>query len=231
MVMKRFYKIVSVDDVGHRVLLDGKAMKTPAGNAFLLPTLAMAEAVAEEWRAQTETIKPDSMPITRMNATQIDRVSPRRAEMEAEMVAYAGSDLLCYRAEEPAALVERQAVTWDPLLHWAAGKLGLSLSVTAGIMPITQPPAAMEAAAKHVASLTDSELTALALAVPPAGSFVIGAALVAGKLTADEVFAISQLDETFQIELWGEDYEAADRRAALKVEFIEIERYLQLARA
>lgn len=229
--MKKFYKTVSVDQAGRRVLLDGKPMKTPAGNGFVLPTLAMAEAVAEEWRAQAETIKPDSMPITRMNATQIDRVSPRREEMETELVAYAGSDLLCYRAEEPAALVERQAVTWDPLLHWAAGKLSLSLSVTAGIMPITQAPEALAAAATYVAGLNDSELTALALAVPPAGSFVIGAALVAGKMTSDEVFAVSQLDETFQIELWGEDYEAADRRAALKVEFIEIERYLKLARA
>jgi chaperone required for assembly of F1-ATPase len=228
--MKRFYKIVSVDEAERRVLLDGKPMKTPAGNGFVLPSLAMAEAVAAEWRAQGETIKPESMPITRMNATQIDRVAPRRSDMEAEMVAYAGSDLLCYRAEEPAALVERQAVTWDPLLHWAAGKLGLSLSVTAGIMPIEQAPEALIAAASYLAGLSDSELTALALAVPPAGSFVIGAALVSGKMTSDEVFAVSQLDETFQIELWGEDYEAADRRAALKAEFIEIERYLKLAR-
>lgn len=229
--MKRFYQTVAVDAQELRVLLDGKPIKTPAGNPFILSSLALAEAVAEEWRAQVDTIKPDQMPLTRMSATQIDRVTPRRVDMEAELVAYAGSDLLCYRAEEPAALVERQAVAWDPLLHWAAGKLGFSLAVTAGIMPIEQPAEAITAAARHVATLSNDDLTALALAVPPAGSFVIGAALVAGKMTADEVFAVSQLDETFQIELWGEDYEAADRRAALKLEFLEIERFLKLARA
>ncbi|MFD2264270.1 ATP12 family chaperone protein [Lacibacterium aquatile] len=228
--MKKFYKTVTVDEQGGRVLLDGRPIKTPAGNPLIFASLPLAQGIADEWAAQGEKILPETMPLTRMSATQIDRVAPRRSEMEIELVAYAGSDLLCYRAGEPAALVERQAATWDPLLHWASGKLGLSLVPTSGIMPIDQSEEAMAAAARYVVGLSDVELTAFALAVPPAGSFVIGAAMIAGKLTAEEAFSVSQLDETFQIELWGEDYEAADRRAALKLEFIEIERFLKLAR-
>lgn len=233
--MKRFYKEAqSAQQDGTSdwsVLLDGRTVRTPGGVQLVVSSGALAQAVAEEWQAQETEITPDSMPMMRLTATCLDRVAPRRAEISADIVAYAASDLLSYRAETGSDLRQRQDAVWSPWLDWAAARLGIGLIVTDGIMPVEQTADALAAAERHVAGLTDFELTVLALAVPAAGSFVLGAAFVVGALTAAELFAVSQLDETWQIEQWGEDYEAADRRAALAAEFDALERYLRLSRA
>lgn len=229
--MKRFYKEASVaaQDGGFGVALDGKPVRTPGGAVLSVPTENLAAAVAVEWAEQTGEVRPLGMPLTRLVLTQIDRVAPRRAEVAAELLGYAGSDLLCYRAED-AALADRQKTVWDPLLDWLAARYGVTLAVTDGVMPVAQSAEAMAPLAAKLATLTDAELTALALAAPAAGSLVVGLAFLEGRLSADEAFAVSQLDETYQIEQWGEDYEAADRRAELLREFQDIARFLILTR-
>lgn len=231
--MKRFYRQVTVAALadGLAVTLDDKPMKTPAGNPLRLATPALAGAVAAEWEAQTGDIVPDTMPMTRLAATTLDRVAPRREALIADMVSYSQSDLLCYRSDQPGDLLDRQNAAWGPWLVWAEAHLGLTLTVTAGLMPVDQPPESAAAAQRFADALQDFELTALVLSVPPAGSFVLGAAFVAGQMTAAELFALSQLDETFQIELWGEDSEATLRREALMAEFSGIERFLRLSRS
>lgn len=228
--MKRFYKEAAATalEAGFGVALDGKPVRTPGGSVLTVPTQALAAAVAAEWAEQTGDVRPLGMPLTRLVLTQIDRVAPRRTEVAAEMLAYAETDLLCYRAEE-AALADRQRAVWDPLLDWLAARYGVTLAVTDGLMPVAQAAACAPLAAK-LDGLGDADLTALALAAPAAGSLVIGLALLDGRLSAEEAFAVSQLDETYQIEHWGEDYEAADRRADLAREFQDIARFLTLNR-
>lgn len=229
--MKRFYKeaTVSAHDSGFGVALDGKPVRTPGGAVLSVRTESLAAAVAAEWAEQTGEVRPLGMPMTRLALTQIDRVAPRRAEVAAELLGYAGSDLLCYRAEETA-LADRQNTLWNPLLDWLTARYGVTLAVTAGLMPVAQAPEALAPLAEKLATLSDADLTALALAAPAAGSLVIGLAFLEGRLSAEEAFAVSQLDETYQIEQWGEDYEAADRRADLLREFQEIARFLVLTR-
>ncbi len=229
--MKRFYKeaTVSAQESGFGVALDGKPVRTPGGAVMQVATSALAAAVAAEWAEQTGEVRPLAMPLTRLVLTQQDRVAPRRAAVAAEVLAFAESDLLCYRAEE-ATLADRQQALWTPLLDWLAACYGVTLAVTDGLMPIKQAPSALEPLARRIEALDDAELTALALAAPAAGSLVVGLALLDGRLSAEEAFAVSQLDETYQIEQWGEDYEAADRRADLLREFQDIARFLSLHR-
>lgn len=230
--MKRFYKEAAAVplDAGFGVVLDGKPVRTPGGATLQLATSALAAAVAAEWAAQTGDVRPLAMPLTRLALTQQDRVAPRRKEVAAEVLAYAETDLLCYRSGDDATLAARQQSLWDPLLHWVVASYGASLTVTDGLMPVAQSAAALAPLAAKIDALDDAELTALALAAPAAGSLVVALALLDGRLSAEEAFAISQLDETYQIEQWGEDEEAAERRAELRREFQEIARFLALHR-
>lgn len=230
--MKRVYKQVAVaaceGDQGYVVMLDDKILHTPGKQVLVMPSERLAVAVAEEWAGQGEDIVPDSMPLTRLAATATDRVAAAPDTVAEELMRFAATDLLCYRAEEPEVLKARQATLWQPLLDWAAARFGADLAVTCGIMPQEQSEQSLAALRQALDGLDALALTALMVATSVAGSLVIGLALVERRLSAEEAFAVSQLDESFQIEQWGEDPIAAARRAALKDDLVAVERFLEL---
>ena len=203
---------------------------TPAKAALLLPSQAFAEAIAEEWRSQGERLKPANLPLTQLANTAIDRVAPDPKPVIDELIAYAGSDLVCYWAERPAGLVERQRRHWQPLLDDLALRHDALLSVHHGIVPRPQPPAALAALTHRLQSLPPFTLAGLAAVTGATGSLVIALALTEDRLTPEQAFELSQLDETYQIEQWGEDAEAAARRRALKQDILHTHRFLTLAR-
>ena len=209
--MKRFYKAATIeaDGDGFVIRLDGRAVRTPARALLLLPTRALAEAVAAEWAAQEANVRPDTMPLTRLANTAIDRVAARRGEVIDEVAAFGGSDLLCYRTAEPDVLAARQDDVWTPFLDWARDRLGAPLAVTRGIMPVRQSEASLAALRGEVAVLDTFRLTALHALVHGFGSLVLGLAALHRIAALDDLWAASRLDETFQAEEWGIDDEAA----------------------
>jgi chaperone required for assembly of F1-ATPase len=215
--LKRFYEEASAAacERGFSVQLDGRDIRTPRQAVLVLPSAGLAEAVAGEWAAQGERIEPATMPLMSLACTAIDQVAPNRGAAIGELLDYAGSDLLCYRAEHPEALVARQAGVWQPLLDWAARDLDAPLRVTCGIRHEPQPEDALAALRRSVEVLDDLSLTALDCATRASGSLVIALALHRGRVGADAAFEAAELDATFQIELWGEDPEATRRRAAV----------------
>ncbi len=231
--MKRFYKEAKIvpADGAFAVELDGKPLRTPEKRALIVPTAKLAEAIADEWQGQGITVKPLSLPFTRLVSTAIDRVTPRRAEVIAEIAKYATTDTLCYRADEPLALVERQQKIWQPLLDWAEARLGASFVVTHGVSPVAQSPATLAAIERVVAAHDAMRLVALHLTTTACGSVVLGLALLAERISAEEAFAAAQLDETFQIERWGEDAEQTITRDALKEDIALVTRFAALLRA
>jgi chaperone required for assembly of F1-ATPase len=231
--MKRFYDSVAVvaADAGYGIALDGKPVRTPAKTALAVPTRALADAIAAEWRAQGEEIDLATLPLTRLASTALDLVAPRRAEVAADVARYAGTDLVCYRAGHPPQLARRQHAAWQPLIDWATLRYDAALDVTIGIVPIAQPVASLRALAAAVAAYPPLELAALHMATAACGSLVVALALIEGRLDADEAFATAQLDETFEIELWGEDTEATQRRALLKDDIALARRFVDLVRA
>ncbi|HTW52729.1 MAG TPA: ATP12 family protein [Stellaceae bacterium] len=228
--MKRVYKSVTTCGVdgGWGVTLDEKPLRTPAKRDLTVPSEALAAAIAAEWDAQSADIRPETMPLTRLAATAIDRTAAGRDKIVAEIANYAGTDLVCYRAEHPPALGARQEAVWQPLLDWAAGRYDAGLAITAGIVPLAQSPASLKAYAGVVGAFDDFRLTALQAATGACGSLVIALALHEGRLDAEAAFAASQLDETFQIEAWGEDNEAAKRREALAADIAAVARFFAL---
>lgn len=227
---RRPYREVAVARLpeGHGVRLDDRALLSPAGRALVLPTAALAEAIAEEWRAQGDRISPPTMPLMQFAATAVDKVAPAAVDTVAAIAAYAETDLLCYRAEAPAALVERQQRLWQPILDWAALHLDASFAVVTGIQPRPQPPAVLAAVQGAVAQLDPFRLAALASLTGATGSVVLALAIAAGRIDAETAFALSQLDESFQIERWGEDAEAARRRGNLRLDILMAARFLAL---
>ncbi len=219
--MKRFYKTVSVNqgDGRWRIALDGRELRTPGRVALDLPTAPLAEAVAEEWRAQGEKVLPHTMPLTSLAFTVADRVTPLRAGVVEQLIRFARSDLVCYRAEEPEELVRRQDEGWQPLLEWLEQLFDARLSVVRGVMPQAQPESAVRAIRAALDALDDHALTAVSAAAAAGRSIVVALALVEGRLTAAEAFALAQLDELWQAEVWGADPEAEARRAVLAAEF------------
>lgn len=231
--MRRVYKEVAARQVegGWGVFLDGRPLRTPAKRELTLPSQRLAEAIAAEWNAQETDIRPDRMPLMRLAATALDRTANERDKIVAEIANYAGTDLVCYRAEQPPALAARQDAAWQPLIDWAAGRYDAGLAVTAGIVPQPQSPASLAAFAAVVAAFDDFRLTALQALTAACGSLVIALALAEGRLDAKAAFDVSQLDETFQIEAWGEDPEAVKRRALLAEDIEAAARFLELLSA
>lgn len=228
--MKRIYKSVKARATGDGwgVALDGRPLRTPAKHELRLPSERLAAAIAAEWDAQDPDIRPETMPLTRLAATAIDRTAEKRAEIAADVANYAGTDLVCYRADHPPALVARQEAVWQPLIDWAASRYDAGLAVTSGIVPLTQSPTSLKIFTAVVTALDDFRLTAIQAATAACGSLVVALALYEGRLDADAAFAASQLDETFQIEAWGEDAEATQRRAALAADIQATARFLDL---
>ncbi|MFE3838345.1 ATP12 family chaperone protein [Pseudogemmobacter sonorensis] len=232
---KRFWSAVEVTEPAEApgrftVRLDGRPVKTPAKAALLLPTRAMAEAVAREWEAQEGPIRPETMPATRAANSAIDKLSLQAPEVRAMLAEYGGSDLLCYRVEAPAALAARQARAWDPQLDWAEAELGARLSVTVGLMPVAQDHEAVARLAAPMAALSDFELAAFHDLVAISGSLVLALAVIRGRLSAPEAFALSRLDENWQSEQWGRDDEAEAAEALRREAFLQADRFFALCR-
>lgn len=208
---KRFWKAATAEPVegGFAVHLDGRAVKTPAKRALVVPTRAMAEAIAAEWDAQEEKVDPATMPVTRSANAAIDKVATQFDEVAALIAEYGGTDLLCYRAEAPDELVARQANAWDPLLEWAEAELGARLEVTAGVLPKAQSEAALARMQAAVSAVDPFRMAALHDLVGITGSLVLGLAVARGRIDAGEAWVLSRIDEDWQAEQWGEDEEAS----------------------
>ena len=215
---------------GFTVLLDGRPVRTPARAALVVPSRAMADAIAAEWQAQGATVDPATMPMARYAHSAIDTVAPQFDAVAARVAAYGGSDLLCYRAGAPAALAARQAAAWDPPLAWARQSMGAALVVTTGVMPVRQPDDAVGRLEAQVRAMAPFALAALHDLFAITGSLVLGLAVTRGRLTAESAWAISRIDETWQAELWGADEEAAQAEAVRHAGLLDAARFLALCR-
>ncbi|HUO21557.1 MAG TPA: ATP12 family protein [Caulobacteraceae bacterium] len=225
---RRFYQAVRIEaGHGYAILLDGRRARTPGGEPLNVPTEALAKMLAAEWEAQGEHIRMATMPATRLAFTAIDRVGKTREAVCAEVARYAGSDLLCYFADQPQALVLRQEEAWGPLLEWAAGTLGLRLARTVGVTPAQQPAETLLRVARLAGELDDFGLAGLAHATALLGSAVLALALHHRRVDGEAAFALSHLDEAFQNERWGVDEEAAARAAALKAETLMLDAWFR----
>lgn len=231
--MKRFYrKAEPVQRAGgYDITLDSKPIKTPGKRDLVVPNEALAAAIAEEWNAQEGEVRAATMPLTRLATTTVDRVATQRDAIIRQTANYAATDLVCYRAAHPPALAARQQAVWQPLIDWAVLRYDAPLSVTTGVIPTKQSAASLRAFAAAVAEQHDFALTALHVATAACGSLVIGLALIEGHLEAEGAFAASQLDESFQIEAWGEDAEQAERRRTLAADIQAAARFISLLRA
>lgn len=227
--MKRFYKTtgVAAGEDGFRVLLDGRAVKTPARKDLVLPVEGLAEAVAEEWDAQEDEIAPDAMPITRLATTAVDRMPELRDAAIQEVSDYAGTDLVCYRAADPDDLVKRQHQAWQPALDWMEKRYGLAFEVTVSLLPQQQPEATLRGVRSIVDAIEDWPLVGVHGATTRLGSVVLALALWHSEIDADGAVDASLLDALFEIERWGEERDATRRHAALRQEIRAVARYLQ----
>jgi len=219
---KRFYKTASVGEAssggGFPVLLDGKPIATPRRRALAAPSAALAARMADEWNAQTETIDPARMPLTRLANVTIDAVADARSGVAEEVAKYLGSDLVCYRAEGPEGLVEHQAKAWDPVLAWAHEALGARFVQVQGVTFSEQPAEANEAARATIPA-DIWRLAAVSSITNLTGSALLALALAAGAIDAEAVWAAAHVDEDWQIAKWGQDDEALARRALRHAEF------------
>jgi chaperone required for assembly of F1-ATPase len=231
--MKRFYrKAEAAERAGcYAVTLDGKPIKTPGKRDLLAPSGALAAAIAEEWNAQETEVRTATMPLTRLAATTLDRVATQRDAIIRQTANYAGTDLVCYRATHPPALAARQQAVWQPLIDWALLRYDAPLVITSGVIPKSQSAESLRAFTAAVAEQNDFALTALHVVTAACGSLIIALALLEGQLDAHQAFVASQLDESFQIERWGEDAEQAGRRSALAAEIQAAARLISLLRA
>lgn len=216
--IRRVYKTVSVGADGgeYRLLLDGKPARTPLKRILETPHRALMEAVAAEWDAQEEHIRPERMPVTRLLATALDRIAGHEEEVVAELLAHVHADLLCYRAGHPPALAQRQRAAWQPVLDWIEATHGFTLVPVEGLMPREQSPDTVSAMEAAIRALDTDRLTAFQAAAAAAGSLALALALVHGRITAAQVFAATTLDEAYQMETWGDDALARERRDGLE---------------
>jgi chaperone required for assembly of F1-ATPase len=215
---KKFYTLAGVtDDLA--IALDGRVVKTPMKAKLAMPTHALAEAVAAEWNAQVDVINPAAMPLTKLANTAIDRAGGERAYVAGQVVEFAGSDLVCYRAGEPETLAILQSTAWNPVIAWAEQAVHAKFIVTAGVMHKAQPDETLAAVAAHVAGLDEFRLTVAHNLTTLTGSALLALMMVAGAIAPDVAWAAAHVDEDFQIAVWGTDEEAAQRRVWRKIDF------------
>ncbi|MCP5433711.1 MAG: ATPase [Alphaproteobacteria bacterium] len=229
--VKRFYETVAAEPAegGFAVRLDARRLATPEGRALLLPTMALAEAIAREWAGQGERLDPRAMPLTRLANTAIDRIGANPRAALDELGGFAACDLLCYRAESPESLVRRQEARWQPLLDWLAERHGARLAVARGIVAVAQTSEALTAVERAFARESAFRLAGAVGAVGLLGSAVLVLALLEGRLSPEDAWEASRLDEEFQIAQWGRDAENEARTARLKAEFDAAHEFLVLS--
>lgn len=229
--MRRFWKAArAVRADGWSIELDGRAVRTPARAPLKVPSSALAQAIAAEWDSAGETVDPRAMPLTGLANVAIDLVAPDRAKFAAGLSAYSESDLTCYRAEGPEALVERQSRSWDRLLAWARRRYDVDFATTSGILHVPQPAPTVERLAHAVAVLGPFELAGLSPLVTIGGSLVAALALFEEALTPDEAWEAVSIDERWQLEQWGSDAEAETALANRRADFLAAARFLELLR-
>ncbi len=228
--MKRFYThvIVEKSTAGYHVHLDGKAILTPGRIKLVVVSETLAKAIASEWSVQGENIDPKSMPFTRHANSVLDRIKTRRAEVVAEIAAFAGSDSLCYRAKFPDDLVQKQCEKWDHLLEWAFLKYNISLKTTQGVEPVQQSISSLSELLKAVDVFSVWQLSALHTIVHISGSLIIGLAMVLNEITLEDAWQAAQLEEIYQIERWGSDELAIATLAAKRFDFEKAVQWLKL---
>jgi chaperone required for assembly of F1-ATPase len=226
---RRFYKDAYVleQDGGYTVALDKRVLKTPKGAPFIAPTRTLAEAMAEEWSAQSEKIVPATMPITQLAFAAIDWTASSREERAHYVASFGAADLLCHRADSPADLVARQSESWDPLVGWGEKALGVRLPVVPGVVAASIAPAELAKLRAQALARDDFALTALSQAAGLAGSALIAFALVLGRIDSAEAYVAATLDEEFALERWGEDSEARARLDAVRTEFDALGRFVR----
>ncbi len=226
---KRFWTHTTAQpcEGGFTVLLDARTVKTPGKTLLVMPTMAMAEAVAAEWQAQGDRIDPRTMPCTRAANSAIDKVTPQFAEVVALLAAYGGSDLLCYRAAEPA-LRNRQDMAWDPLLDWAAVSLHAPLVVTTGVIPVDQPQSSLERLDARLTAMTPFQIVAAHDLIAISGSLVLALALMDKFIAPNAAWTTTRIDEKWQAEQWGVDEQAALAEAHRCTAFHQAERFFRL---
>jgi chaperone required for assembly of F1-ATPase len=228
--LKRFYSQVATKDEGGgqaSLLLDGKPVRTPGKAPFVAPNKALAEAIGDEWRGQGGRIDPTTMPLTRLANSVIDGVKG----IIGDILNYAGSDLICYRAEGPKGLVTLQTKHWDPIVAWAKRDLGVSMRLAEGMMHVAQAPAALDAIGKRLAGFDPWSLAGLHVMTGLSGSALLALAVALGRLSPEEAWAAAHVDEDWQISQWGEDEEAKERRENRRRDFAAAARMLELLRA
>ncbi len=223
--MKRFYEQVSTEtsELGWVIKLDSRTVRSPAGALLNLPSSDLAMAVAEEWMAQDETINPASMPLFSLAVSVVDRVMSQQMEIINELTSYGGNDLLCYRADDDD-LAGRQQQQWQPWIDWAGNEFHVNLRITTGIMPVTQPDVSGFEAPLQKQDVW--RLGVLHRAVSLGGSLILGLGFVMGRLDSDQLFTTAFLDELWQNEKWGRDFEAEDRQNYIRAELAEAARFL-----
>lgn len=224
---KRFWKVATVTEVdgGFSIALDGRTLRTPAKAALILPTRALAEAIAGEWQAQEDELRPETMPLTRIANSAVDKVGPQQSEVAALLAAYAETDLLCHRAQAPEALVQRQSAAWDPLLDWAAAALEARLQPVAGVIAAPQDRRALDRLGARVGAFDPFELAAFHDLVTLTGSLILAFAVVGNVDDPETIWAASRIDETWQAEIWGTDEEAAENSEIKKQAFFDALRF------
>lgn len=228
--MKRFWTDVSVeqDGEGWSIRLDGRSVRTPAREALIVPSQALAEAIAEEWRSVEGEIDPRAMPLTGLANAAIDRVAPDRQTFAQGLARYAEADLACYRADKPRELVERQALAWDALLGWARRRFDVDFATTAGVTHVDQPPATIERLGHAVAALDAFRLAGLSPLVTIGGSLVAALAVLEKAMTAEEAWDAVSVDDRWQVEQWGADAEAEAAIENRRRDFLAAARFLEL---
>lgn len=229
---RRFYKKVAVTGTTapFEVTLDERSLRTPLKRALDLPSRRLAEAVASEWAAQAEKIDPHSMPYTKLANTALDRVAGDRERIVSQIVDFAGSDLVCYRAEKPRDLIERQARAWQPVLDWARATFAAEFLVAEGIVHIEQPSRSLGAMRDYLGGKSPWALTALHNLTTLTGSALIAAMACDSAILPAEAWLAAHVDEDWQIEQWGSDEEARHRRDYRRREFDNCLRFCELSR-
>jgi chaperone required for assembly of F1-ATPase len=228
--VKRFWKSAAAEpsEDGWSVHLDGKPLRTPARNPLVVPSEALARAIAAEWNSGGEEIDPRAMPLTGIANAAIDRVATEREAFASALAAYGESDLACYRADSPRELVQRQESRWDELLSWARRRFDVDFRTTCGVMHVEQPPATVARLTHAVAALDPFRLAGLSPLVTIGGSLVAALAVLEQALSAEEAWEAVTVDEQWQAEQWGRDAEAEERLSNRRRDFLAAALYLEL---
>jgi chaperone required for assembly of F1-ATPase len=228
--VKRFWKDVSVEQegAGWSIALDGRPVKTPARAALAVPTQALAEAIADEWRSVEGDVDPRAMPLTGLANAAIDRVAPERQAFAGGLARYGEADLACYRSDWPPELVERQEAAWDPLLAWARRRYDLDFSTSSGLMHIPQPQATVERLAHEVERLDAFRLAGLSPLVTVGGSLIAALAVLEKTMSPEQAWDAVSIDERWQLEQWGADPDAETALANRRSDFFAAARFLEL---